>query len=173
MRRKQCSGWTQYLDERVSVLAASHFADMCCHRFYVYSTCGHSFFGPTPIVLCQEASIPPDGSFSTTCELTAHPFQSWKIDSLCPECNNRRVKLLSRIEVSQTIQYDEWRWKVSYGMPAHGKDFWSRKAEERAKLEKETGKRKRKSLRFSWKRSKKSNRNNEEVVPRTPSRPIN
>ena len=60
----------------------------------------------------------------------------------------------------QKVQYDEWRWKVSYGMPAYGKDYWGRKAEEREKLEKEGGKdgsregdlRMRK--RFSWRKSK-------------------
>lgn len=56
-------------------------------------------------------------------------------------------------------------------MPAHGKDFWGRKAEERAKLEKETGKRKRKSMRFSWKRSRKEKKLPEEEVPQTPVRP--
>ena len=34
-------------------------------------------------------------------------------------------------------------------MPAHGKDFWGKKAEEREKLEKETGKRTRRSGIFS------------------------
>ena len=61
---------------------------------------------------------------------------------------------MDRIEISQAVKYDEWRWKVSYGMPAHGKDFWGRKADERAELEAKTGKRTRKALRFSWRRSK-------------------
>ena len=39
-------------------------------------------------------------------------------------------------------------------MPAHGKDLWGRKADERARLEQETGKRAKRgiSLRFSWRR---------------------
>lgn len=79
--------------------------------------------------------------------------------------------LLHRIEVDQTIKFDDWRWKVSYGMPAHGKDFWGRKAEERARLEKETGKTKRKSGRFSWKRSRKEKKLQEEELSQTPTRP--
>ena len=39
-------------------------------------------------------------------------------------------------------------------MPSHGKDLWGRKADERARLEQETGKRTKRgiSLRFSWRR---------------------
>lgn len=58
----------------------------------------------------------------------------------------------------------------SYGMPTHGKDFWGRKADERAKMERETGKRKRWSLRFSWKKSKKERKLPEEEIPRMPHR---
>lgn len=138
---------------------------MCCHRFYIYSTCGHSLFSPQAIVQCQQASIPPDSSYSATCKLTAHPFQSWKIDSPCPDCLHLRETLLDQIKASQTIHYDDWRWKVSYGLPAHGKDFWGRKAEERERLERETGKTKRKSLPFRWKRTRKSKRGQVEIAP--------
>ena len=145
-----------------------YFTEMCCHRFYVFVTCGHSLFAPNPVVQCAEASIEPGDAYSTTCEIMTHPFQSWKIDSLCPECEERRTVMLTHIEERQKIKFDEWRWKVSYGMPAHGKDFWGRKADERARLEKETGKRKRKSLRFSWKRSKKEKKLPERDAPGTP-----
>ena len=145
---------------------------MCCHRFWVYMTCGHSVFAPTPTVLCQEAAIPPRGSFSTSCALKSHPFQSWKVDSLCPDCDKRRGELLTRIEARQKIHYDEWRWKVSYGMPAHGKDIWGKKADERAQLEQETGKRQRRSLLFSWKRSKKQRKSLEGDVPKKMARSV-
>lgn len=72
---------------------------------------------------------------------------------MCLKCGQRRRALLGKLEQNQVV-YEDWRWKVSYGMPAHGKDFWGKKAEERERLEKETGKRKRKSLMFSWRRSK-------------------
>lgn len=108
---------------------------MCCHRLFIYSTCGHSHLSPTPLILCRHACIPPNLTYSTTCELIAHPYQSWKVESLCPECHARRVRLLAQVEVAQVVKFDEWRWKVSYGMPAHGKDFWGRKAEEREERE--------------------------------------
>jgi len=125
---------------------------MCCHRLYVYNTCGHSVFSPSPLVVCRFAEIPPHAAQSTTCKIIAHPYQSWKIDSLCPECQQRRARLLEQVEITQVIQFDEWRWKVSYGMPAHGKDFWGKKAEEREKKE---GSVKTSRKRFSWKRSRR------------------
>ena len=66
--------------------------------------------------------------------------------------------LLGRVKADfmEPIKFEEWQWKVSYGMPAHGKDFWGKKAEERAKLEKETGKRKRKSKKFGWMKKNRS-----------------
>ena len=38
---------------------------------------------------------------------------------------------MSAIEAVQTIKFDEGKWRVSYGMPVHGKDFWGRRADER------------------------------------------
>ncbi|KAK3680375.1 hypothetical protein LTR37_021285 [Vermiconidia calcicola] len=113
------------------------------------------------MVLCRNGSIPPNGAFSTTCELMAHPYQSWRLETLCPRCEYVRARLMNRIDSMQGIKYDEEKWKVSYGMPAHGKDFWGRKAEERENLSKDTGKKKKKSLRFSWKRSKNDARTEE------------
>lgn len=131
---------------------------MCCHRLYVFGSCGHTLFAPNPIVRCSQASITPDGPYSATCEIVAHPFQSWKLESLCPECNQERSKRISDIEETQKIRFDDWKWKVRYGMPAYGKDYWSRKAEERERLEKEAGKKKRRSARFSWMKLKKDKR---------------
>jgi hypothetical protein len=118
---------------------------MCCHRLYVYTTCGHSTLSSKPL-------IEPDGHQSTSCEIIAHPYQSWKIETLCPPCQHQRDTLMSRIETTQVVKFDEWRWKVSYGMPAHGKDFWGRRADEREKREQELEREgKRKSTRKSVK----------------------
>lgn len=129
---------------------------MCCHRLYVYTVCGHSVFSQKPLIECRHASIEPGEYQSTTCELIAHPYQSWKFDRLCPPCHVRREALMSGLEAAQTVKFDEWKWKVSYGMPAHGKDFWGRRAEEREKrekeLEKEVKAETRKSRAFSLKR---------------------
>ncbi|KAM0718791.1 hypothetical protein Q7P37_005862 [Cladosporium fusiforme] len=131
---------------------------MCCHRLYVYTVCGHAVLGDKPLIECQHASIEPDEHYSTACEMIAHPYQSWKIESLCVPCQRQREALMSRIEATQTVKFDEWKWKVSYGMPAHGKDFWGRRAEEREQREKQREKEAReearKSKAFSLKRKK-------------------
>lgn len=59
---------------------------------------------------------------------------------------------MNRMEVSQFIKFDEWRWKVSYGMPVHGLDIWSKRAQERENAAKEAAKRERRGARFSWRR---------------------
>ncbi|OQO06274.1 hypothetical protein B0A48_08862 [Cryoendolithus antarcticus] len=78
-----------------------------------------------------------------------------------PACARRRTQLMAGLEQQQTVKYDEWKWKVSYGMPSHGKDYWGRKADEREEeaksmREKEKGEQSRgggrKSGRFSLKR---------------------
>jgi hypothetical protein len=129
---------------------------MCVHRLYIYTVCGHTIFSSKPIVMCLNASIPPDGCFSTTCDLISHPFQSWQLNSLCPSCEYTRTRLLARIDAAQAITYNEVKWKVSYGMPSHGLDFWGKRAQEREQMEKETGNRSRKSGRWSWRRRRKS-----------------
>jgi hypothetical protein len=124
---------------------------MCCHRLYIHTTCGHSLLSPTPLIECRHASIEPSSTRSTTCEIIAHPYQSWKIESLCPPCQQQRDVLMSRIEATQTVKFDEWRWKVSYGMPTHGKDFWGKRADERVQREEEEREGKR-STKFGLKR---------------------
>lgn len=138
---------------------------MCIHRLFIHTVCGHSILSANPIVLCNDASIPPDGTASTSCELIAHPYQSWRLNSLCPSCACTRSRLLQRIDAEQAISYDEAKWKVSYGMPSHGLDLWGKRAAERERLEKETGKRKRRNGRFSWRRvGKKRGVNEGEIV---------
>ncbi|EMC93421.1 hypothetical protein BAUCODRAFT_76313 [Baudoinia panamericana UAMH 10762] len=131
---------------------------MCCHRLFVYSVCGHSAFSITPLILCQDAAIAPDAEHSSRCELVAHPYRSLKLDMLCPSCQQRRDAILGRVEQCQVVTYDEYKWKVSYAMPAHGKDFWTRKMEEKEAKETEERKQQKdmeKRKRFSWKRASK------------------
>lgn len=128
---------------------------MCCHRLYVYTVCGHSTFSQTPLELCRNAGIPPEGDHSTTCELMAHPYKSWKFERLCPPCQSRRDYLMGGFESSQTVTYDEWQWKVSYGLGSDGKDYWAKRMEDKKRKEEEqmhTVKmaKNRKSRRFSF-----------------------
>ncbi|KAK5174358.1 uncharacterized protein LTR77_001438 [Saxophila tyrrhenica] len=131
---------------------------MCVHRLYIYAVCGHSVLSQKAEVECLNASIPPDGSSSTTCDLVHHPYQSYRIASLCLNCQQTRKRLLKRIEASQAISFDEAKWKVSYGMPTSGLDFWGKKAQERQRLENESLRtaKKAKSVRFSWRRRRRS-----------------
>lgn len=126
---------------------------MCCHKLYIYAVCGHSALSEKPLIECRHASIEPGQYFSQNCELIAHPYQSWRIESLCPPCQTQRDALMSHLEAAQVVKFDEWKWKVSYGMPAHGKDFWTRKAEQREEEKRqEEMQSSRRSNRFSRKR---------------------
>ena len=63
---------------------------------------------------------------------------------------------MSHIQAVQTIKFDEGKWRVSYGMPVHGKDFWGRRADESEQRERKTKEEARKSLvkmSFSLKRN--------------------
>lgn len=130
---------------------------MCCHRRIIYATCGHSIFCPKPLVECLNASIDPRLDFSTTCEIVGHPYKSWRVDQLCPSCQQRRDILLREIDESNVVRFDECQWKVSYSLPGGGgKDYWSKKAEEREEQsrEKKEEKKRKGSKRFSWRRTK-------------------
>jgi hypothetical protein len=126
---------------------------MCCHRLYIYTTCGHSILSPKPIIECRHVSIEPGQHRSTDCELVTHPYQSWKLEKLCPSCHEQREALMRGIEAIQTIKFDEGKWRVSYGMPAHGKDFWGRRADEREQRERKTKEEARRSTIKSLKRT--------------------
>lgn len=139
---------------------------MCCHRRIIYATCGHSTFSPQPLVECRLASIDPTVQWSSGCQIVAHPYKSLRLDRLCPTCQQRREVLLHEIDESSVVRFDEWQWKVSYGMPGHGgKDYWTKKMEERQEAErlkerekekgKDTPNSARSTKRFSWRRSRR------------------
>jgi hypothetical protein len=145
-------------------LESFHFhVAMCLHRRVIFTTCGHSTFGPQALIECRNACIGPAVSWSSTCQIVAHPYKTLKLDSLCPPCQARRDALLHEIEVKQVVKFDEWQWKVSYGMPSGGgKDYWGKKAEERQLQENNrpselaSPTRRRSSKRFSWRRHKRT-----------------
>lgn len=143
---------------------------MCYHKLYIFTTCGHSFFGTKPLVMCRHASIAPMATYSRACELQAHPFQSLKFDNLCRECQRRRSILLDRLECHQIVRFDEWQWKVSYSAPhaagltspsmqntASTKRAEKEKESANEKKDKEKANREDKS-RLSWKRSRPKKR---------------
>ncbi|KAL1302527.1 hypothetical protein AAFC00_002913 [Neodothiora populina] len=90
---------------------------MCYHKLYIFTTCGHSFYSAKPLVMCRHASIDPTSSYSRTCETESHPFQTLNIERLCTGCERQRSELLERLESRPMVRFDEWQWKVSYGLP--------------------------------------------------------
>lgn len=78
---------------------------------------------------------------------------------------------MGHLEAKQEVKYDEWRWKVSYGVPAHAKEGGKdgmKKWEEQSLVGKQVGgggggdddgkskkSPKRKSARFSWRRRRR------------------
>lgn len=127
---------------------------MCYHKLYIYTTCGHSSFSPHPLLLCQHASIAPSSTYSTSCALLAHPFQSLKLEHLCPSCQQRRDKLLEKLDNSQTVRFDEWRWKVSYSAPAAFAAEDPQQGGARRGKERERGNGKSAHKRWTWRRSR-------------------
>ncbi len=100
--------------------------NMCYHRLYIFSICGHSLYAPTPLLLCKDSAIPPDAPASAACTPRAHPFQSLRIHRLCALCDRRRSALLAEVERDREIKFDQWRWKVAYQNPAAEQEAWKR-----------------------------------------------
>lgn len=112
---------------------------MCFHSQHIWMACGHSLLSPQPIARCRQASATNRfGPSTSTCTPTTHPYQTWRIETLCPACEGERDRRLSELAKPPAVQFDEWRWRVSYAMPSTGKDFWGRKADERENTRQET-----------------------------------
>ena len=79
---------------------------------------------------------------------------------------------MSQIVAVRTIRFDEGKWRVSYGMPAHGKDFWGRRADEREQRERKIKEEARESLvKRSFSSKRKSTMRSSVKSPRSPSLP--
>lgn len=46
-----------------------------------------------------------------------HPFQSFKIHDMCPDCKRIRAERLSVVESGNEVKFEDWRWKVKYLSP--------------------------------------------------------
>jgi len=138
--------------DHIPNLVTTKTTNMCHHRLYVFTTCGHSYFASTPILTCRHASIEPTATFSRSCMVQAHPFQTLKIEKLCRSCEYKRTHLLSRLESKQIVRFDEWKWKVSYITPDDG--FESPTDKSKKGLENKTGAMMERNSagRWSWKR---------------------
>ncbi|KAL1636127.1 hypothetical protein SLS58_009976 [Diplodia intermedia] len=102
---------------------------MCYHRFYIFTTCGHSFWQPGPLARCRDASFPDNSAaaafFSTTCEPRSHPFQTRKLYTLCWHCGRRRDALLAQAELGrEEVRFEEWKWRMKYQSPQADENAW-------------------------------------------------
>lgn len=71
---------------------------------------------PHPSTQTPTHSTP--ASTPQTCpDILTHPFISYMIHTLCPTCNANRDALLSSLQDGNTLQFEDWRWKVKYLSP--------------------------------------------------------
>lgn len=136
----------------------SFILTMCFHSRMIYATCGHSTFSPRPLIECRHACIAPGVQWSISCMISAHPYKTLRVNTLCPPCHVQRASLLGDIQRSQVIHFDDARWRVSYASTG-GADYWTKRAEDREQQVRKLGESpsRRKSLkRFSWWRSKRN-----------------
>jgi hypothetical protein len=133
---------------------------MCIHKYHIFLNCGHSFFAPGPLLICDKATflpLPPSQHyrlsrkssmkthepFSSTCVPQAHPFRTVRIDhGLCLECEVRRKYLLAQAEQDfiSPVKIDEKKWRVQYVSPIAWKgkkreDEWQKWGEEDLSVE--------------------------------------
>jgi hypothetical protein len=110
---------------------------MCIHKYYIFLNCGHSFFAPGPLLICDKATFPPlppsqhyrlsrrssistHAPFSSTCVPQAHPYRTVRVaHGLCLDCEVRRKYLLSQVEQDfiSPVRFDESKWRVKYRSP--------------------------------------------------------
>jgi hypothetical protein len=116
-------------------------ANMCIHKYYIFLNCGHSFFAPGPILICDKAtfpSLPPlqhyrlslrssistHAPYSSTCVPEVHPYRTVRIRcGLCLDCEIRRHYLLEQAEQNfiPAVRFDESKWRVQYQSMSDGK----------------------------------------------------
>lgn len=100
---------------------------MCYHKFYIFATCGHSFWQPVPLVQCRNASFSAGSAFSSTCRPRSHPFQTRKVYALCWECRRQRDALLSEAEHrGEEVRFEEWKWRMKYQSPQAEESSWGK-----------------------------------------------
>lgn len=98
---------------------------MCYHKFYIFATCGHSFWQPGPLVQCQDASFAPNSNFSSTCRPRSHPYQTRKVYELCRQCRQQRDILLAEAERrGGEVRFEEWKWRMKYQSPQTEENSW-------------------------------------------------
>lgn len=86
---------------------------MCYHKKAIFTTCGHSSWGPLVGSPCSDTNSSQSPSRWQTCKKRSHPFRTLRIDTLCPHCNAERERLLAALETEQVERKSAgaWPWK--------------------------------------------------------------
>ncbi|KAI9695292.1 MAG: hypothetical protein M1820_008754 [Bogoriella megaspora] len=93
---------------------------MCIYHLTIFTHCAHTLLSTHPILACALSSFSPGSTKSTTCVPQGHPFQTLRVESLCPHCNARRKEREKRIKeegLIEGVKVEEWRWRVKYALP--------------------------------------------------------
>ena len=82
---------------------------MCYYRLHIYTTCGHSFWG-TLVCPCHLLPISPIRSFDSHTQrimncpsVSYHPYQTYRINSLCLACRREREQNLSKLPAARPV----------------------------------------------------------------------
>jgi hypothetical protein len=74
----------------------------------------------------NETHSSPDCADRSTCTTKfAHPFQSYRIPSLCLLCESVQKQRLSHLESNNVIEIDEWRWRIKFLNPVPEGRRWN------------------------------------------------
>ena len=89
---------------------------MCYHRFFVYATCGHSYWGIL-LSACPLFSLPSPALNTPDPQITCpnrlhHPFQTLRFHNLCLSCNKERQRNLQALNMDGSNDRKAWQWKV-------------------------------------------------------------
>lgn len=97
---------------------------MCYHKFYIFATCGHSFWQPgPPLVPCRRAAS--SSSSAGGCQPQSHPYQTRKIYELCWACRRRRdARLVEAEKRVGAVRFEEWKWRMKYQAPRAEENAW-------------------------------------------------
>jgi hypothetical protein len=135
---------------------------MCIHKYYIFTACGHSFFGPNTLRHCNDYHLhssttsphaPANITTSSTqnssspptprCLPQAHPYHTIRLhDTFCLRCAAKRYARLQRAEQKvRVVEINETKWRVWYasGVNEIGMEEWSRERERRSSIVGRTG----------------------------------
>jgi hypothetical protein len=93
---------------------------MCIHKHYIFITCGHTTFSPTPLLACptslSSSTTPTPLPPPSPCIPHAHPFHSYTLHIPCTFCAAARSARLAAVaDRTRTVEVPAARWRATYG----------------------------------------------------------